>query len=76
MGQRHYPWFLPLPSSFPLYRLASRAAGQNLALLESRIVMSLLLLRFKFTPRDDRVGEKDPSVVPTCPKNGMYLRVD
>lgn len=50
--------------------------GQHLALLESRIVISLLLLRFKMTPMNDDAGVCHPSVVPTCPKNGMHMRID
>lgn len=39
--------------------------------------MSLLLLRFKLTPREDCAsGEADPSIVPVTPKGGMYMRVD
>lgn len=51
-------------------------SGQHLALLESRIVISLLLLRFKMTPTNADAGEKHPSVVPTCPKSGMHMRID
>ncbi|EDQ87567.1 uncharacterized protein MONBRDRAFT_33214 [Monosiga brevicollis MX1] len=50
--------------------------GQHLALLEARIVMALLMLRFKLTPRDESCGERHPSIVPVCPKNGMWVRVD
>jgi cytochrome P450 len=51
-------------------------AGQHLALLEARIVMALLLLRFELIPRDAACGEKHPSVVPVCPHTGMYVRVE
>eukprot|EP01147_Barroeca_monosierra_P011061 gene11061-3129_t len=50
-------------------------AGQHLALLEARIVMALVILRFKFEPAFSNVGEKDGHMVPICPKNGMWLKI-
>lgn len=50
--------------------------GQHLALLEARIVMALLLQRFKFTPRDASVGDVDEFTVPVCPDKGMFMRID
>eukprot|EP00123_Amoebidium_parasiticum_P010284 comp20006_c0_seq1/m.24492 comp20006_c0_seq1/g.24492 ORF comp20006_c0_seq1/g.24492 comp20006_c0_seq1/m.24492 type:complete len:527 (-) comp20006_c0_seq1:146-1726(-) len=50
--------------------------GQNLALLEARIVLSLLCQRFKFTPAAPNVGEMHEFVVPTIPKHGMHLLID
>lgn len=51
--------------------------GQHLALLEARIVLSLLVQRFKFT-----IDTSKPPVavhnymVPTCPADGMHILVD
>eukprot|EP00049_Salpingoeca_infusionum_P000259 m.38465 g.38465 ORF g.38465 m.38465 type:complete len:530 (+) comp10204_c0_seq2:165-1754(+) len=49
--------------------------GQNLALLESRIVVALLLLRFNFTPANPDAGIVGPKMVPIIPKNGMHMIV-
>jgi cytochrome P450 len=49
--------------------------GQHLALLEARIVLALLLQRFEFSAANDECGECHPYMVPTCPKNGMWLNV-
>ena len=50
--------------------------GQHLALLEARIVLSLLHMRFTFTPVGDRVGEQDDFTVPVVPANGMLVKID
>ena len=50
--------------------------GSHLALLEARIVLSLLNQRFTFTPVDEKSGEVDEFTVPTCPKNGMWVYVN
>eukprot|EP00729_Bicosta_minor_P000691 gene691-20261_t len=51
--------------------------GQHLALLEARIVLSLLHQRFKFTPVDPvKAGEVHTYMVPTCPANGMHVLVE
>eukprot|EP00055_Hartaetosiga_balthica_P014591 m.80731 g.80731 ORF g.80731 m.80731 type:complete len:553 (+) comp8633_c0_seq1:75-1733(+) len=49
--------------------------GQNLALLEARVVIALLWLRFDFTAVDGNDGERDKKTVPIMPKNGMWLKV-
>ncbi|EGD73964.1 hypothetical protein PTSG_05658 [Salpingoeca rosetta] len=49
--------------------------GQHLALLEARIVMALMMLRFDFEPAQSNVGEKHGRTVPVCPKHGMWLNV-
>ena len=50
--------------------------GQHLALMEARIVLSLLMQRFKFTPANSKVGEVHAYMVPTCPANGMHMLID
>lgn len=51
--------------------------GQHLALLEARIVISLLAQRFTFTPVDiQKCGEVHEYVVPTTPRNGMPVYVN
>eukprot|EP00043_Microstomoeca_roanoka_P004935 m.52670 g.52670 ORF g.52670 m.52670 type:complete len:548 (+) comp12727_c0_seq1:16-1659(+) len=49
--------------------------GQHLALLEARIVIALLSLRFKFEPARADVGESHGRLVPLVPKHGMWLKV-
>jgi cytochrome P450 len=51
--------------------------GQHLALLEARIVLSLLTQRFVFTPElGAAAGETHESTVPVVPRHGMFMRVD
>jgi cytochrome P450 len=50
--------------------------GQHLALLEARIVMSLLLMRFTFVPRDEHIGDVHATLVPTCPAHGMHFFIE
>lgn len=49
--------------------------GQHLALLEARIVLSLLLQRFTFTAASPTEGKVDEFIVPTCPKNGLHVLI-
>ena len=46
-----------------------------MALLEARIVMALMMLRFEFSLAQDNAGERHGRTVPICPKNGMWLNV-
>ena len=49
--------------------------GQHLALLEGRVVLSLLLKRFRFKPV--RSGPAKPrGVIPVCPEGGMRVYVN
>jgi len=49
--------------------------GQHLALLEGRVVLSLLLKRFRFKPV--RNGPAKPrGVIPVCPEGGMRVYVN
>lgn len=50
--------------------------GKDLALLEARIVLSLLVQRFEFSTADDKCGQVHEYMVPTCPKEGMNLFVN
>lgn len=50
--------------------------GQHLALLEARIVLSLLMQRFTFTPASENEGVVDEYIVPTCPKNGLRVLIN
>ena len=50
--------------------------GQYFALLEARVVLSLLCQRFAFTPVDAaRQGQTHPTVIPIGPVNGMRMNV-
>eukprot|EP00040_Diaphanoeca_grandis_P039895 m.260514 g.260514 ORF g.260514 m.260514 type:complete len:520 (-) comp40030_c0_seq1:106-1665(-) len=50
--------------------------GQHLALLESRIVLSLLVQRFKFSIASEDSVKVHPYMVPTCPEHGMHVFVN
>lgn len=50
--------------------------GQHLALLEARVVLALLVKRFRFRPVDPDAGETHPWVIPVGPARGMYMLVD
>ncbi|KAL4435224.1 hypothetical protein ABPG77_001906 [Micractinium sp. CCAP 211/92] len=50
--------------------------GQYFALLEARVVLSVLAQRFTFTPADPKSqGETNPTVIPIAPLNGMKMFV-
>eukprot|EP01134_Creolimax_fragrantissima_P005089 CFRG5089T1 len=63
-------------SYLPFINGPRNCLGQHLALLEARIVLSLLLQRFKFTPVDEKCGILHPFIVPVIPKSGMNVYVD
>lgn len=50
--------------------------GQFFALLEARVVLALLVKRFKFRNVRRDAGERHPLVIPVGPKHGMQLLVD
>lgn len=50
--------------------------GQHLALLEARIILSLLLQRFSFSPATDDAGEVDEYIVPVTAKGGLHVFVN
>lgn len=50
--------------------------GQYFALLEARVVLSLLVKKFTFTPVDAvKQGETHPTVIPVGPVNGMKMYI-
>lgn len=49
--------------------------GQYLSLLESKIVLSMLLSRYRFEIVNNDAGEKHPFMVPIIPKCGHHVRV-
>lgn len=51
--------------------------GQHLALLEARVVLSLLIKRFKWRcPDVEKQGLRHPTVVPVGPLDGMNMYID
>ena len=51
--------------------------GQHLALLEARVVLSLLCKRFKWRAAiGPQQGERHPTVIPVGPINGMPMFID
>lgn len=51
--------------------------GQHLALLEARVVLALLVKRFKWTPEDPvKQALKSPTVVPVGPVDGMNMFIE
>jgi cytochrome P450 len=50
--------------------------GQYLALLEARVVLSLLAQRFNFRLTKPGQGERDPTVIPIGPVDGMKVFVE
>jgi cytochrome P450 len=51
--------------------------GQYLSLLESKIVLSILVSKYKFRIVDkDLAGVKHPTMIPIIPKNGHYMYID
>mmetsp|Transcript_13 Transcript_13/g.6 ORF Transcript_13/g.6 Transcript_13/m.6 type:complete len:497 (+) Transcript_13:136-1626(+) len=49
--------------------------GQNLSLLETKIVIALLLLSFDFQVMNPDAHEKHPFMVPIIPKNGHFMKI-
>lgn len=47
--------------------------GQPFALLEGKIVLALLVLRFDFKVTSKTTGETHPFNIPICPKEGMNI---
>jgi len=52
--------------------------GQHLALLEARVVLSLLAARFTFAPADEAaaLGKRHPTVIPVASACGMMMTVE
>lgn len=50
--------------------------GQYFALLEARVVLALLVKRFKFRTVRRDAGETHPHVIPVGPRHGMHMLVD
>eukprot|EP01041_Mallomonas_annulata_P012731 gene12731-26816_t len=49
--------------------------GQNLSLLETKIVLSLLILSFDFEIMNKDAGDKHPYMVPIIPKTGHFMKI-
>eukprot|EP00981_Chlorochromonas_danica_P014356 scaffold7822_cov179-Ochromonas_danica.AAC.17 len=67
----------PKPFTFiPFLEGPRSCLGQYQALLESKLMLSILFSRFKFEAVDPVVaGERHPFMVPIIPKTGQYMRV-
>mmetsp|Transcript_140605 Transcript_140605/g.437301 ORF Transcript_140605/g.437301 Transcript_140605/m.437301 type:complete len:219 (+) Transcript_140605:508-1164(+) len=65
------------PNAFLPFIIGPRnCLGQHLALLEARVILSLLTQRFTLTPIDQcKGGEADDYTVPVIPKYGMFVHV-
>eukprot|EP00798_Chlamydomonas_sp_ICE-L_P030604 gene30605-35616_t len=50
--------------------------GQHLALLEARVVLSVLFKRFKFRTAKDGQGDRHPTVIPVGPIDKMMMLID
>lgn len=90
-GVHHNPEFWPEPLVYKPERFLSPIApytflpfiegprmclGQYLSLLESRVVLSILLLTYKFeVTNTEDAGLKHPFMVPIIPKTGHYMKV-
>lgn len=59
----------------PFIEGARMCLGQYLSLLESKIVLSLLCLKYKFEIVNDNAGEKDPFMIPIIPKHGHFMKI-
>lgn len=60
----------------PLRQGPRNCLGQHLALLEARVVLSLLVKRFRFRSAGTNMGERHPTVVPVGPKHSMMMMLD
>ncbi|GAB4821188.1 hypothetical protein N2152v2_008234 [Parachlorella kessleri] len=49
--------------------------GQSFALLEARVILSLLVKRFTFTTAYENAGEVSSTVIPLAPEHGMHMLV-
>jgi cytochrome P450 family 3 subfamily A len=70
--------FLLLPSSPPPQGFINgpRAClGQHFALLESKIVLSRLVQKFRFEACPKTSGDKHPYKIPICPIDGIHVLV-
>ncbi len=47
-----------------------------MALLEARVVLSLLVKRFRFTPVSKERTQRHPTVIPIASLCGMHMLVD
>lgn len=50
--------------------------GQYFSLLETKLVLALLIHRFKFTPAPGNVGTRHPSMVPVASIDNMRMTID
>jgi cytochrome P450 len=50
--------------------------GQHLALLEARVVLALLVKRFKFTPVNPGEVQRHPTVIPVASIDGMPMTLE
>lgn len=67
----------PAPFTFLAFLEGPRSClGQYLALVETKIVLSMLLSKFRFEIVNEKeAGEKHPFMVPIIPKHGHFVRV-
>jgi len=66
----------PKPYTFlPFIDGPRQCLGQNLALLESKVVLSTLIQRYQFTSIGPNAGKKHPFMVPIIPLAGLQVLV-
>lgn len=89
-GVHHNPEFWPEPLEYrperflvetkpytflPFIEGPRMCLGQFLSLLESKIVLSLLVLNFDFEVTNADAGLKHAYMIPIIPKTGHYMKV-
>lgn len=50
--------------------------GQHFAILETKLVLALLLKKFKFSPAPGNTGERHKSMVPVCSTDNMKMIIE
>ena len=66
----------PKPYTFiPFVEGARMCLGQYLSLLESKIVLSLLVSKYKFELVNEDAWEKHDFMIPIIPKNGHHFKI-
>ena len=91
-GVHHNPEFWPAPMEYKPERFFEEikpytflpfvdgprsCLGQYLSLLESKVVLSILVSKYKFKVVDKELaGIKHPSMIPIIPKNGHFMIIE